>query len=85
MMGLKAFGYFQVIIGNWIGYLVVAFVLKLSLYYRLNLTSIYRYLHSRFLRGGLPDRGAFFFILFEDGRCDGEAVSGHQYVPRILF
>src|SRR5580693_4863766 len=39
----KAFGYFQVVIGNWIGLLVIAFVL-LPLYYRLNLTSIYHYL-----------------------------------------
>jgi len=59
--GFKAFGYFQVIIGNWIGYLVVALVL-LPLYYRLNLTSIYRYLHSRF--GVVAYRtGALFFIL----------------------
>src|ERR1700748_3757238 len=43
----KAFGYLQVIIGNWIGYLVIAFVL-LPLYYRLQLTSIYNYLHTRF-------------------------------------
>ena len=59
--GFKAFGYFQVIIGNWIGYLVVALVL-LPLYYRLNLTSIYRYLHDRF--GAVAYRtGALFFIL----------------------
>src|ERR1700678_710321 len=45
--GDKAFGFFQVIIGNWMGYLVVAVVL-LPLYYRLNLTSIYRYLLERF-------------------------------------
>src|SRR6201991_3436527 len=36
--GYSAFGYFQVVMGNWIGYLVVALVL-LPLYYRLNLTS----------------------------------------------
>ncbi|HLI94365.1 MAG TPA: sodium:solute symporter [Puia sp.] len=59
--GYKAFGYFQVIIGNWIGYLVVALVL-LPLYYKMNLTSIYRYLHSRF--GVVAYRtGALFFIL----------------------
>src|SRR5579859_5667822 len=43
----KGFGYFQVVIGNWIGIMVIAFVL-LPLYYRLNLTSIYNYLHTRF-------------------------------------
>jgi Na+/proline symporter len=59
--GYKAFGYFQVIIGNWIGFLVVALVL-LPLYYRMNLTSIYRYLHNRF--GMVAYRtGALFFIL----------------------
>jgi Na+/proline symporter len=57
----KGFGYFQVIIGNWIGYLVIAFVL-LPLYYRLNLTSIYNYLQKRF--GQVAYRtGALFFII----------------------
>jgi len=59
--GYKAFGYLQVIIGYWIGYLVIAFVL-LPLYYRLQLTSIYNYLHSRF--GQVAYRtGALFFII----------------------
>src|ERR1700743_3626765 len=59
--GHKAFGYFQVIIGNWIGYLIIAFVL-LPLYYRLHLTSIYRYLQNRF--GNVAYRtGSLFFIL----------------------
>ncbi|HTR30040.1 MAG TPA: sodium:solute symporter [Puia sp.] len=59
--GLKAFGYFQVVIGNWLGFLLVAFVL-LPLYYRFNLTSIYRYLNGRF--GTVAYRtGALFFIL----------------------
>ena len=59
--GLKGFGYFQVVIGNWIGFLVVALVL-LPLYYRLNLTSIYRYLQSRFGKVAYKT-GALFFIL----------------------
>jgi Na+/proline symporter len=59
--GHKAFGYLQVIIGYWIGYLVIAFVL-LPLYYRLHLTSIYNYLSSRF--GTVAYRtGALFFII----------------------
>lgn len=59
--GLGGFGYFQVIIGNWVGFLIVALVL-LPLYYRLNLTSIYRYLRERF--GPVAYRtGALFFIL----------------------
>ena len=57
----KAFGYFQVIIGYWFGYLVIAFVL-LPLYYRLHLTSIYNYLHTRF--GSVAYRtGSLFFII----------------------
>jgi Na+/proline symporter len=59
--GLGGFGYLQVIIGNWMGFLIVALVL-LPLYYRMNLTSIYRYLHDRF--GMVAYRtGALFFIL----------------------
>lgn len=57
----KAFGYMQVIIGNWIGYMAIAFVL-LPLYYRLHLTSIYNYLHTRF--GQVAYRtGALFFLI----------------------
>src|ERR1700681_2521049 len=57
----KGFGYFQVIIGYWIGYFVIAFVL-LPLYYRLHLTSIYNYLQTRF--GPIAYKtGALFFII----------------------
>ncbi|MDP4248121.1 MAG: sodium:solute symporter, partial [Bacteroidota bacterium] len=59
--GYKAFGYFQVVIGYWIGYFVIAFIL-LPLYYRLHLTSIYNYLKSRF--GAVAYRtGSLFFII----------------------
>ncbi len=43
----KQFGYMQVVLGYFFGYLVIAYVL-LPLYYRLNLTSIYTYLKDRF-------------------------------------
>jgi SSS family transporter len=57
----KAFAYFQVVIGYFIGYFVIAFVL-LPLYYRLNLTSIYNYLQKRF--GNISYKtGSLFFIL----------------------
>src|SRR5919112_5853665 len=46
-VGSNGFGYFQVVIGYFIGYFIVAFIL-LPLYYRLNLTSIYHYLQQRF-------------------------------------
>ncbi|MDX2049153.1 MAG: sodium:solute symporter [Chitinophagaceae bacterium] len=59
--GYKAFGYFQVVIGYFIGYLVIAFVL-LPLYYRLNLTSIYNYLQQRFGQVSYKT-GALFFLI----------------------
>lgn len=60
-VGTGAFGYFQVVIGYFIGYFIVAYVL-LPLYYRLNLTSIYAYLQNRF---GITSykTGALFFII----------------------
>lgn len=57
----KGFAYMQVVIGYLIGYGVVAFVL-LPLYYRLNLTSIYSYLQSRFGNTSYKT-GAGFFLL----------------------
>ncbi|MES2800063.1 MAG: sodium:solute symporter [Bacteroidota bacterium] len=60
-VGVGAFHYFQLVIGFFIGYLVVAFVL-LPLYYRLNLSSIYRYLEYR-LGFAAYKWGAGFFIL----------------------
>ena len=60
-VGKESFGYFQIVIGYLIGYLMIAYVL-LPLYYRLNLTSIYNYLHQRF--GVFAYKtGASFFIL----------------------
>ena len=58
---LAKFRYFQVVIGYFLGYFVVAFVL-LPLYYKLQLTSIYNYLGERF---GLVSykTGALFFII----------------------
>jgi Na+/proline symporter len=57
----KAFAYFQVVIGYFFGYLIVAFVL-LPLYYRMNLTSIYNYLQQRFGKVAYKT-GALFFII----------------------
>lgn len=56
-----AFAYMQIVFGYLLGYLVIAFVL-LPLYYRLNLTSIYSYLQSRY--GNVAYKtGASFFII----------------------
>lgn len=57
----SGFTYLQIVLGHVLGYLIVAFVL-LPLYYRLGLTSIYRYLDDRF--GSISHRtGAGFFIV----------------------
>ena len=60
-VGIESFSYFQIIIGNLIGYIVVAYVL-LPIYYRMNLTSIYNYLQVR-LGFASYKVGASFFIL----------------------
>jgi Na+/proline symporter len=58
---LSKFGYFQIVLGYFVGYLAIIFIL-LPLYYRLNLVSIYGYLRERY---GLFSQytGSFFFIL----------------------
>jgi SSS family transporter len=60
-VGKAGFDYFQVVVGYFLGYFVVAFIL-LPLYYRLKLTSIYSYLDGR-LGNTSYKTGALFFIL----------------------
>jgi len=60
-VGTGNFSYFQVVIGYWIGYFIVAYVL-LPIYYKMNLTSIYTYLEKR-LGMNAHKTGAIFFIL----------------------
>src|SRR6185503_12059924 len=60
-VGVKQFAYMQIVLGYLVGYFIIATVL-LPLYYRLNLTSIYSYLKSRF--GNVTYKtGSSFFIL----------------------
>ena len=56
-----SFSYFQVVLGYTIGYAVIGQVL-LPLYYKMNLTSIYAYLESRFGNASYKT-GASFFLL----------------------
>ncbi|MGV8092411.1 MAG: sodium:solute symporter [Mangrovibacterium sp.] len=60
-VGNTAWTYLQFLLGNFIGYWVIALVL-IPLYYRLNLVSIYTYLDQRF---GIRSykTGAFFFLV----------------------
>ncbi len=60
-VGAAGFQYFQVVIGYFLGYLVIAYVL-LPLYYKMNLTSIYNYLEHRFGTNSYKT-GATYFIL----------------------
>lgn len=60
-VGASGFDYFQVVIGYWLGYIIVAYVL-LPIYYKMNLTSIYTYLDKR-LGTNAHKTGALFFIL----------------------
>src|SRR5689334_12914181 len=60
-VGGNGFGYFQVVIGNFIGYCLIAFIL-LPLYYKMQVTSIYNYLHQRFGNTAYKT-GALFFII----------------------
>ncbi|MGB8704698.1 MAG: sodium:solute symporter [Gillisia sp.] len=55
------FSYMQVVLGYVLGYIVIGTVL-MPLYYRMNLTSIYSYLESRFGRYSYKT-GASFFLL----------------------
>jgi Na+/proline symporter len=60
-VGKVGFDYFQVVIGYFLGYFAVAYIL-LPIYYKMHLTSIYTYLEQRL---GITSykTGALFFIL----------------------
>jgi Na+/proline symporter len=60
-VGLNGLDYFQVVIGYWLGYFAVIYIL-LPIYYRMQLTSIYTYLDKR-LGTTSYKTGALFFIL----------------------
>ena len=61
LVGSSQFSYLQIVIGYFLGYLAIAYLL-LPLYYKMNLTSIYEYLRHRF--GSTSHKtGAFFFLL----------------------
>ncbi len=60
-VGVAKFSYLQLVLGYVVGYWIIGYVL-LPIYYRMNLTSIYSYLETRF--GVAAQRtGSFFFLL----------------------
>ena len=60
-VAFSSFSYFQVVLGYTLGYAVISLVL-MPLYYKMNLTSIYTYLDSRFGNYAYKT-GASYFIL----------------------
>lgn len=60
-VGSSNFGYMQIVLGYLVGYFVIANVL-LPIYYKLNLTSIYSYLESRFGFFSYKSGAAFFLL-----------------------
>jgi Na+/proline symporter len=60
-VGLESFAYFQLVLGLFAGYLVIAFVL-LPMYYRHRVTTIYDYLDAR-LGPGAHRTGAGLFVV----------------------
>ena len=60
-VGNSGWTYLQFLLGNFVGYWVVALVL-IPLYYRLQLVSIYTYLNQRFGIGSYKT-GSFFFLV----------------------
>jgi Na+/proline symporter len=78
LVGQSGFMYFQILLGQLLGYLVVAFVL-LPVFYKFNLTSIYAYLGIRL---GPTSRacGAWLFLL---SRCIG--ASARLYLVIIIL
>jgi len=57
----KKFSYLQMVLGNVVGYIFIAKIL-LPLYYKMNLTSIYEYLGSRF-GSNTRKTGSLFFLI----------------------
>jgi SSS family transporter len=60
-VGETQFSYMQIVLGYIVGYFIVAYVL-LPVYYRLNVTSIYQYLETRFGLVSYRTGATFFFV-----------------------
>jgi len=66
-VGSTQFSYMILVLGYVFGYIVIATIL-MPLYYRLNLTSIYTYLGTRFGFWSYKS-GAFYFIISPHSEC----------------
>ncbi len=61
LIATSQFGYMQMVFGYLFGYIIVAYVL-LPIYYKMNLTSIYTYLETRFGFWSYKTGSAFFLL-----------------------
>lgn len=61
MVGVAGWGYLQMCLGFFLGYLVIAFVLT-PLYFKLNVVSVYQYLENRFGMSSYKTGAWFFFV-----------------------
>ncbi len=61
MVGVAGWGYLQMCLGFFLGYLVIAFVLT-PLYFKLNVVSVYQYLENRFGISSYKTGAWFFFV-----------------------
>lgn len=61
MVGVAGFGYLQMCMGFFLGYLVIAFVLT-PLYFKLGVVSVYQYLEQRFGMASYKTGAWFFFV-----------------------
>ena len=79
MVGSVGFGYLQMCVGFFLGYLVIAFVLT-PLYFRLNVVSVYQYLEQRFGVSAHRGRAAFpddCYAAAAGGRPGGHPLLGN--------
>jgi Na+/proline symporter len=82
-VGTNQFSYLQIVLGYVLGYVVIAQVL-LPLYYRLNLTSIYIYLRTRF--GPFAQKsGSFFFLLSRTAGAAARLYLAASVIHPFLF
>ena len=61
MVQEKGFSYMQMVLGFFVGQLIIAFIL-VPLFYRMNLVSVYQYLEDRFGLSSYKTGAWFFFI-----------------------
>ncbi|MEJ0081314.1 MAG: hypothetical protein WDM78_10310 [Puia sp.] len=79
-----SFSYFQITLGYFLGYILIAYVL-LPLYYRLHLTSIYNYLNERLGMSSYKTGAAFFYSFKGIGRYRKTLPGGKYFTGRYSF